>query len=174
MPQFNPHDPFGEGYNSPAPMGEEIERHVADFAALGMNAHATVAMWLGKPNRFTSVVMTSALEVLEYVRAELDMTKSIQAQVKAAASEPVAQDTGTHALGAGTGDAAPGAGTVVNPAPARDPGARTARAMQRDAIAAANQDWRDAVRQRSEAIRQWDAYVANKRAIYTQLKTMKV
>ena len=78
-------DPSNAFDSSPASgIGAEIDMLAADFAALGVNGHHAVPLWMGKPNRFTGVVMTSAQEVLDYIAEEVKQ----QAAARAAAHAP--------------------------------------------------------------------------------------
>jgi hypothetical protein len=150
---FNPQRIFDDAPAStePAPtiMQVEIDELASQFAALGMNPHSTVALWIGKPNRFTSTVMRSAQEVLDYVSAEHDATAQMQQQVAAVA---------TPAVPAG----------VVKEARS------AAKAAHMLAVQNANMAWREAVRQRNKAMMEWNAYVDTLRITYQNLKAQKV
>jgi hypothetical protein len=145
----------------PAPniMEAEIDQIAQEFAALGMNPHATVALWMGKPNRFTGVVITSAQEVLEYVRAEHNATATMQAAVAAVAREK---------------PAAKGSGAVSGANAPADDGARARRAAHALKLAEANNAWRKAITDRAAAMVQWNQYVDAARAAYQTLKATRV
>jgi hypothetical protein len=147
---FDPLNPFGE---STLPgIGAEIEMLAADFAKLGVSAHSAVPLWLGKPNRFSGTVMHSAKEVLDYITQELAQ----QATLRAAAH-------GTPQAGTGDPD------TVVS----TNTAATERRRLHREAVAMANDAWRQAIRDRAAAMLQWDGYVENLRKQYQALKLQK-
>jgi hypothetical protein len=96
--------------------------------------------------------MGSVLEVLQYVQQEIEATKAIQKDVKEASKIDQA-------------DALPDEDTdaphVVN---------KQARADRRKQLEFANAAWREAIRQRADAMAQWDTYVAEKRDAYRRLR----
>lgn len=155
---FDPANPFGDaaGNNPPSGIGAEIEMLSADFAKLGVSAQSAVPLWLGKPNRFTGVVMRSAQEVLDYIAHELEQQAALRAEAHGQVPARAAQ--------AGTGDAE---GVVTTNAAAE------ARRLHRERVAAANDAWRQAIRDRAAAMLQWDGYVENLRKQYQALKSQK-
>lgn len=154
---FDPANPFGDTSIPPSGIGAEIEMLAADFAKLGVSAASAVPLWLGKPNRFTGVVMRSVQEVLDYVSAELAQQAALRAEVH-----------GQAPAGADTGDAE----GVVNTSAAPNEGAERKR-LHRERVAQANDAWRQAIRDRAAAVLQWDAYVENLRRQYQALKLQK-
>lgn len=156
QPPFDPSNPFGDAPEPVSPLGSEIEELAAQFAANGMNAHHTVNLWLGKPNRFTSTIMRSAQEVLDYVTAELED----QARARAAVAA-------TPAAGA-TGDA-----DAVVTATGADQ-ARAALQARRAAHKVLEQEagdaWRKAIRGREAAMLDWNKYVEHLRVQFNLLK----
>ena len=153
---FDPANPFGDTSIPPGGIGAEIEMLAADFAKLGVSAQSAVPLWLGKPNRFTGVVMHSAQEVLEYIGQELAQQATLRAEAHGQAP--------AGAAGAGTGDA----DNVVSTGAASE-----AKRLHRERVAHANDAWRQAIRDRAAAVLQWDSYVENLRKQYQNLKLLK-
>lgn len=155
-------DPSNAFDSSPASgIGAEIDMLAADFAALGVNGHHAVPLWMGKPNRFTGVVMTSAQEVLDYIAEEVKQ----QAAARAAAHAP-------GPVAGATGDAD---GAASTSAPAEDKLAARAelqarKAQHRDQVQQAGDAWRKAIRDRDAAILEWNRYVESLRVAYTAIK----
>ncbi len=152
---FDPSNPFGDSA-PPSGIGAEIEMLSADFAKLGVSAQSAVPLWLGKPNRFTGVVMRSVQEVLDYITQELEQQATLRAEAHGQAPAGAAQ--------AGTGDAE---GVVTTNAAAE------AKRLHRERVAAANEAWRAAIRARAAALLQWDAYVESLRKEYQAMKLQK-
>ena len=164
---FDPANPFGDADQSHAPVGigVEIEQLAAEFAAKGVNAHHAVPLWLGKPNRFTSQIMHSAKEVLDYISAELEE----QARARAAAHAP-AQGAPAQAPAGSTSD---DQGVVSNSTAARkaDRAALQARRAQHsEAVPMAGEAWRKAIRDRDAAMLEWNKYVEGLRTAFNDLK----
>jgi hypothetical protein len=167
---FDPANPFGDippAHQSHAPVGigAEIEQLAAEFAAKGINAHHAVPLWLGKPNRFTSQIMHSAKEVLDYVTAELDE----QARARAAAHAP-AQGAPAQAPAGGTGD---DQGVVSTGATAREAeraALQARRVAHAEAVVMAGEAWRKAIRDRDAAMLEWNKYVEGLRTAFNDLK----
>lgn len=155
-------DPSNAFDSSPASgIGAEIDMLAADFAALGVNGHHAVPLWMGKPNRFTGVVMTSAQEVLDYIAEEVKQ----QAAARAAAHAP-------GPIAGATGDAE---GAAITSAPAEDKLAARAelqarKAQHRDQVQQAGEAWRKAIRDRDAAILEWNRYVESLRVAYNAIK----
>lgn len=160
---FDPANPFGD---EPVPaMAQEIDMLAGEFAKLGVSAHSAVPLWLGKPNRFTSIVMTSAQQVLDYIAAEL----AAQAKARAEAGMDSNAHPTARALQA---DAGADAGVVSTSTPLQADRA-TKRAQYVQAVQAANDAWREAIRLRSKALMEWDSYVEGARREYQRVKGMK-
>ena len=155
---FDPANPFGDAAGSipPSGIGAEIEMLSADFAKLGVSAQSAVPLWLGKPNRFTGVVMRSVQEVLDYITQELEQQATLRAEAHGQAPAGAPQ--------AGAGDA----DNVVTTNAAGE-----ARRLHRERVAAANDAWRQAIRDCAAALLQWDGYVENLRKQYQTMKLQK-
>lgn len=124
----------------------EIAMLQSEFAAIGVqDASTAVSNWLGKPNRFTAQVMHSAMEVLTYFRAEIDARNR-----SAEAPQHEESKTSGHA-------------DALAPAPRNEPAERVvkpkANAEAKAQAELAGAAWRLAVKQRAEAMQQWDQYV---------------
>lgn len=163
---FDPKNPFGDvppamDMSAPVGIGAEIEQLSAEFAALGMNAHHTVTLWLGKPNRFTSIIMRSAKEVLDYVSAEL----AEQAQARAAAHA-----TGTPASGAGDDQGVVTAAEAGDSKTAARAALQARREAHKEQERLAGDAWRKAIRDRDAAMLEWNKYVENLRLAFNALK----
>ena len=162
------HEPLGHAPPTPteSELDIEIMRYTEDFNALGLDARSTVMMWIGKPNRFDGSVLMSAFQVLQYVTAELDATKTMQDQVHGAALE----DAPAEPAAGHPGDDQGVVSTTTAP-PASERAQR--RAAHKQALLQANEAWRQAIEQRAAALLQWDAYVSHKRSEYQKLKLTK-
>lgn len=149
------------------PIGAEIEMLRGQFVALGVNPDHAVPLWLGKPDRFTGVVMTSAQQVLSFFHAELAAQRAARGEAAPGAPVPVHNPhPWQRAVPAGD-DPQP---ALVQVAPSRAP-RRSAELV--DQIKGANAAWREAVRLRAEAMRQWDAYVESSRREFHRLRDMR-
>jgi hypothetical protein len=146
MDTFEPQD-------TPVPAFDPAEATLLapQFAELGVNdAHTAISNWIGKPNRFTGLVMTHPYNVLTYFQQELEARKNSAAQSSVAVAEQQREDKtgpdrGQHAVPTKNG----GTGVVK----AKPDAALRAQAEQ------AGEAWRNAVKQRAAAMQQWDQYV---------------
>lgn len=148
---FDPANPFGDV--PPTGIGAEIEMLVAEFAKLGVSAHSAVPLWLGKPNRFTSILMHSAKEVLDYIAAELELSARNRAEAH------------------GQAPAGDEAEAVVSTGEVTEVAER--KRLHRERVVLANDAWRQAIRDRAAATLSWDQYVENLRKEYQKLKLIK-
>jgi hypothetical protein len=171
------HEPLGHAPPTPteSELDLEIQRYTHEFEQLGLDARSTVMMWIGKPNRFDGSVLMSAFQVLHYVAAELDVTRNMKAQMHAAAVEDAPAEAAAEDAPAAppAGHASPAQGVVTTtPQGASDDRAQR-RAAHKQALAQANEAWRQAIEQRAAAVVQWDAYVGHMRSEYQKLKLIK-
>lgn len=160
---FDPANPFGETTPTPlAGIDAEIAMLAADFAKLGVSASSAVPLWLGKPNRFTSTIMRSAKEVLDYIAAELAEQAALRAEAHGQPAPGPSQADPDAVVSATdcASDDAPKASTE-------------AKRLHRERVAAANDAWRKAIRDRAAAVVEWDKYVEHLRSEYQKVKLLK-
>jgi len=133
-------------------ISNEIEMLSSEFAALGANPHRACATWMGKQNTFTGQIMHSPNEVLLFLQASV------------AAMKPEPEQVPTEAQGPAQAEA---------PAPRAHTQHRIALSAWEQECAHANAAWREAVKQRKEAIAQWDAYVQQRHSVFADARARK-
>lgn len=124
----------------PQYLRQEIDQLRPQFLELypSMDIDNAVALWIGKPNRFTQITMHSVQDVLTYMQAE-----HAEHAARAEAVAPASERTATkHAWNSELHQQA---------------------VVRKATVAEATAAWRFAVQQRKDAIHEWDKYVAQKR-----------
>lgn len=152
LTNFSPDDPIP----NPA-IAEEIEMLRSEICAFGISdPHRAVLAWLGKPNPFSGAIMHTPQQVLDFFN---DQIKATTPQQRAIAPQHTTDQTRE---------------TVVKAEKrAERAEAKAEHITWLQAVEKANAEWREAVEQRGEAIRQWDSWVRMKREIFQSLKKEK-
>lgn len=157
-PEINEHDPSkGLFWSTPATdMGAEIDMLAPQFAQIGIpDPHSTVMMWIGKTDRFTSMVIRTPQEVLAYISAEIAHQNKLVQQRQ--------------------GDAGVAPAGVVNKNVDSDIDLQIAWRQYRAAEKhRTNSEWRSAIVERRAAIANWDIYLQSKRDAFKATELMPI